>query len=117
MKTKIRLSSLISRKWVKQIYTGREEGCRCGCHGKYFNDGAGFTRALNRAFKFDPMVTVCEDNADVNTEAVAVRRFVAATAQPTAYAHAPDGVTVKWIDIVLDGTYPHLNTITLYPNV
>lgn len=40
-----------------KAYTGRESGCRCGCQGRYFDEGeVGFKRALNKITKLNPDV-------------------------------------------------------------
>jgi len=37
---------------VKRIYVGRDNCCRCGCHGSYHEEGSrGFKMALSRARK------------------------------------------------------------------
>lgn len=98
--TPIQLSLLLKDKTITQIYTGLESGCRCGCHGKYFNPGEkGFTRALNKAKDLDPIVDLYRDDsfADVN---IALDKQI---------KHQYDGITTavaseivesnSWIDI------------------
>ena len=52
---------LVAAKWsidnVKRIYSGLDHCCRCGCGGKYFEQGSiGFKRILNKliAGKVEP---------------------------------------------------------------
>ena len=111
---KAKLDQMIHRSWIAQVYTGREGGCRCGCHGNYFDKGTrGFNRALNRAFKLNPEVVLCDTYEEMGTESIAACDATAADGQPHAYAFAHDG-RIEWVDLVLDGAYPHLKTITLY---
>lgn len=113
-----KLDQMIRREWIEQAYTGREEGCRCGCHGNYFDKGTrGFTRALNKAFKLNPDVVLCDSDNEVDHpidgECLKARKATAADGKPHAYAISRNG-RIEWVDIVLDGRYPYLNTITLY---
>ena len=109
-----KLDQMIRREWIEQAYTGREEGCRCGCHGTYFDKGQmGFTRALNKAFKLNPIVALCDTDSEVNTECLKARKATAADGQPNAYAFTHNG-RIEWVDLVLEGSYPYLKTITLY---
>ena len=113
MITNFPLTSIVNPAWPKQIYTGREEGCRCGCHGKYFDEGTvGFARAKNKAFKINPTVFLCETDGELNCKAREVLDGAAKDGQTRAYARVYDG-KIAWIDIVLDGA--PLKTITLYP--
>lgn len=116
MITNFPLASIVNPTWPKQIYTGREEGCRCGCHGNYFDEGTvGFARARNKAFKINPTVFLCETDGEVNRKGREILDAVKEDGKPRAYARATNGKIV-WIDIVLDGRYPYLNTITIYPD-
>jgi len=52
------IKTLASRKrtidQITRIYSGRENCCRCGCGGKYFDRGTvGFTRAINKMKRDD----------------------------------------------------------------
>lgn len=39
---------------ITRIYSGRENCCRCGCGGRYFDRGTvGFTRAINKMKRDD----------------------------------------------------------------
>lgn len=109
-----KLSEMINRNDVLEIYTGLEEGCRCGCQGKYYEkgSGAGFTRALNKAFKLDPEIAICNTNDEINQECQCLHKAVANDGIPRGFGLRLENKT-RWIDIILDG-YPHLKTITLY---
>ena len=49
---------------VKQIYSGQDQVCRCGCKGKYFEPGTvGFTMGVNKMRKM-----LCEGTAKVEAE-------------------------------------------------
>lgn len=101
---------------IIQIYTGRETGCRCGCSGRYFTLGeVGFTRALNKIRKLDPVVNMFvypykEGSAEE-------KRWIDWLAEHRDYQMQP-GTCVGmfnaegrgWIDLVL----PNDRTITLY---
>lgn len=98
---------------VSRIYTGLECGCRCGCHGRYFEPGSiGFTRAMNKARKLDPEVVVT-NKKNVDSElAIQCDHAYDGEVMAVAYHYAvpdSDGVT-EWIDIC-DGNG---KTITLY---
>ena len=110
-----KLSEMIDRNNVLKIYTGLEKGCRCGCHGKYHEkgSGAGFTRALNKAFKFDPEIALCDTMNEIDWEAQCLCQAVAKDGIPRGFGWRPEKKT-HWIDIILEGYYPHLKTITLY---
>ena len=120
MTTTYKLDQLIRREWIKEVYTGREEGCRCGCYGNYFEPGEiGFARALNKAFKLNPDVVLCDTYKEVDHPIDGVcaktRQAVAADGKPRAYAFANTLTNrIEWVDLVLDGRYPYLKTITLY---
>lgn len=92
----------------KQIYTGPEVGCRCGCHGRYFSQGeSGYTRALNKAKRLNPRITVASNMDDSNRLLAAQRDATS----PIGCAYAPDNI-VQWIDIALGNG----RTITIYTN-
>lgn len=39
---------------ITRIYSGKENACRCGCAGRYFDRGTvGFTRAINKMKRDD----------------------------------------------------------------
>ena len=130
MKT-VRLNDLLAVRPPKQIYTGAEAGCRCGCHGNYFEPGTtGFTRALNRAKKLNPFVTLFDNHADLERERTVLQHEYDALADEKGEPHTIarnaldrqvekccDG-TIRavamddggWIDISLGNN----KTITLY---
>ena len=87
---------------IESIYTGRESGCRCGCLGNYFDPGTrGFTRALNKISRLDPMVKYIDDFSD--------RADLNHALSEEHEGHAvSDGR--EWIDLCL----PNDRTITIY---
>ena len=105
------LNDLIADRHPVHVYTGLEEGCRCGCHGSYFEPGTvGFARALNKAKKLNPIVQTFakleagnELNAAIaeqtNNEYDGIVRAVAAIASDES-----------WVDISLGNG----KTITIY---
>ena len=112
----VKFSELIKKFEPKEIYTGLEEGCRCGCHGRYFKHGdVGFKRALNKAMKLDPTVQTFEWTYEMSAATTKVRKGVRDDGTARAYAYLPpDRPSAWWIDIVLDGR--PLKTITVYNN-
>ena len=107
-----KLSNVIERDWITRAYTGLEEGCRCGCHGNYFNAGTkGFTRAVNKAFKLDPVVHLTDDNDTVNALATEIRKKVWSdpSCKAEGFAISKNG-KIEWLDIVLENG----KTITFY---
>ncbi len=111
--TTAKLSSMIERNWITKAYTGLEEGCRCGCHGNYFDTGTkGFTRAINKAFRLDPIIHLTDDNATVDTLMNETRKkvfFKDPSCKAEGYAISMNG-KIEWLDIVLENG----KTITLY---
>lgn len=62
--------SNLSKEFWNQAYTGHFLGCRCGCQGNYFERGSrGFTRALNKAYRLNPEIILCDDDNEVNVMA------------------------------------------------
>lgn len=115
--TRIMTLARILNDWtrpVSRIYTGLECGCRCGCHGRYFEPGSiGFTRAMNKARKLDPEVTETDDYA-TSGKLINEQKWHDHDGKVAAHAYryaAPDsnGIT-EWVDIC-DGNG---KTITLY---
>jgi hypothetical protein len=90
-----------------QIYTGEEEGCRCGCLGRYFDPGSkGYARAWNKFRRLNPIVLMPEPQDSINMLLAKPNR------QGTAVSnvlHSKDSTEV-WVDLWL----PNDKTITLY---
>ena len=110
--TVAKLSNMIERSWITRAYTGLEEGCRCGCHGNYFDVGTmGFTRAVNKAFKLDPMVHLTDDHNIANALATEIRKKVYSDPSCNAegFAISKNG-KIECLDIVLENG----KTITFY---
>ena len=114
MTNDIPFTTLLENRVIGRIYTGLEAGCRCGCHGRYFEPGTvGFTRALNKARKLNPIVTETDDYS-VSGKLINEQTLHDYDGKVTAHAYryanvGSDGVT-EWIDIC-DGNG---KTITLY---
>ena len=112
----IHFNDLLANRTIHQIYTGLEAGCRCGCHGRYFEPGTiGFTRALNKALKLNPVVSET-DNFQTSCRLLGEQQQDSNTCggkvmTPAYRYQAPDsnGIT-EWIDISLGNG----KTITLY---
>lgn len=117
MATTISFEDFIRDFQIKQIYTGEENGCRCGCHGRYFDQGTvGFTRAKNKAFKLNPSVTV------FGPESLPLEVATASTAQCSrSYDDTIEAIAkinekadsegiIGWLDISLGNG----KTITIY---
>lgn len=106
----------IPRESFKCAYTGREQGCRCGCHGNYFEPGTrGFTRALNKAYKLNPRVAIADNPDEYNvacTDSIVEVDENNALFSAHGFMGGEAGNTLQWVDIVLPGC--PLKTITLY---
>lgn len=105
------LNLLLQNKEITKAYTGRENGCRCGCGGNYFDPGQkGFTRALNKAKKLDPLVKLYnyfDDSGELNT---AIADQVKNEYDGEIHAVGTFGSTESWVDICCGNG----KTITLY---
>ena len=106
--------SALSKEFWNQAYTGREFGCRCGCHGKYFEyGGIGFKRALNKAYRLNPEIVLCDNEDELNANASRIQDEVERGKRaPKGFGLSRNG-RIAWIDIVLPDD-SHLKTITLY---
>lgn len=125
------LNDLIAVRPPVRVYTGLEEGCRCGCHGRYFESGSvGFARALNKAKKLNPLVRLYSNTNDLERDRLVLQHeydaISAENAEPRSYARNAldrqveqcwDGKVrcvamddAGWIDIALGNG----KTITIY---
>jgi len=105
-----------------QVYTGQETGCRCGCHGKYWQRGTqGYTRGLNRIMRSNPRVVIFQEEKELedwmNTSGVRADGYVkpglcyglmkiSPTCSPAEWIG--DG----WVDFVLEDKEDR--TVTVY---
>lgn len=106
--------SNLSKGFWNEAYTGNFLGCRCGCHGNYFERGSrGFTRALNKAYRLNPEIILCDDENELNVTAKRVEDDVDnGCCKAKGFGFSYNG-KIKWIDIVLPSN-TDLKTITLY---
>jgi hypothetical protein len=89
-----------------QIYTGDEAGCRCGCHGRYFEPGSkGYTRAWNKFRRLNPIVMMPTPQENINLILASEHRGSAVS--NSVYS---ENDTEIWFDLWL----PNDKTITLY---
>lgn len=92
------VTEFLEGKTIVLAYTGREHGCRCGCHGNYFDPGTrGFTRAVNKAKKLNFPVREYDKN-------------VRERPNEATFSNSADGY---WLDLYIPAN-PHDKTITLY---
>lgn len=106
------LKTLIQRDWVKEIYTGNEIGCRCGCHGNYWKPGSkGFIRALNKAFKANPVIKLADNVYEAEKVAIEAQKSEKVC---EGFGYSCINGHIDWIDIIVDTRKSTLKTITLY---
>ena len=110
------LSSLLSKIQADRIYTGREEGCRCGCNGNYFERGSrGYTRAANKAFAIDPQIIIFDSASmpqnEISYKVSSLRFSVLYGEKPiVGFAVVNSLKHINFVDIILPGN----KTITFY---
>ena len=89
-----------------QIYTGDEVGCRCGCHGNYFEPGSkGYARAWNKFRRLDPVVLMPTPEENINL--LFSKPHYGTAISNSIYSENSKEI---WFDLCL----PNDKTITLY---
>lgn len=112
----ILLSDIINTRGIVQIYTGAENGCRCGCKGTYFKEGSkGFSRAKNKALKLNPIVKIISNMEDEEAKKLISEQCEnghngKVQAIGNFYIQPDSDGTAGWLDISLGNG----KTITLY---
>ena len=110
----ILLSDILNTRGIVQIYTGDENGCRCGCKGNYFKEGSrGFSRARNKALKLNPVVKIASSREE--TQKLILEQYENEFNGKTQaigdfYTRPDSDGTAGWLDISLGNG----KTITLY---
>lgn len=91
------------------IYVGAEFECRCGCKGKYHQTNTrGFTRALNRALKLDPILV------EYNFDYAYFPELLEGKVQCSVNGGNSDKpFKFNWVDVCICGDINY-KTITLY---